>query len=199
MPGLAEIFSEITGHAPSPIVVCSVTDSIVSGLWGLVEFRLFDRGFVYYVADAGTGDDESLPVLGAWEPAANEDARRECLIRTYVREWERCGLPPAMGQWAAGDAGLFHQAILGVLNAEPEEWANVFVRLREAPQIKTKDTQMIQTVSRFHSIEETKGREVLNLVYAEINDRLLVRLQGDEGQILTSFYVWCIAQGGLYP
>ncbi len=114
------------------VVSCSVTDSMVSGTWSLNEFRLASRGYLYYRPDFGIGDDEgeALPILGAWEPADDTAARRECLLRAYAREWER-GLPPAFGQWATADADILQAAILRVLEENQDAWRRVYRRLSD--------------------------------------------------------------------
>ena len=111
------------------VVWCSVSDSMVSGSWGLVEFKLGVRGYVYYQPDSGVGDDESLPVLGAWEPVEDRSAREECLLRIYMRKWSTFGLPPLMGQWATGDAYVLQHGVLGALHDEPDAWSSIFERL----------------------------------------------------------------------
>ncbi len=66
--GFEELIARYANGPLEPIVACSVTDGMVSGIWGLSEFRMENHGFIYYRPDGGSGDDESLPILGAWEP-----------------------------------------------------------------------------------------------------------------------------------
>jgi hypothetical protein len=114
MGEIEETLSRFTGTPPEQVVYCGVSSSMVSGCWGLFEFRLGARGYLYYQPDFGVGDDESLPIFGAWEPADNPAARRACILRVYSREWRNRALPPAMGEWATGEPGLLQEAILRV-------------------------------------------------------------------------------------
>jgi hypothetical protein len=88
---------------PNWIVECLVTDSMVSGSWGLKAFVLGERGYIYTEPDWGTGDpSEDLPILAAWDPVGVRLAFRTSFLYTYKKYWNRIGLPPSMGQWAVG-------------------------------------------------------------------------------------------------
>jgi hypothetical protein len=85
--GVEDTFFRIANTSPKPVVSCSVSSSMASGA------------------------HES--VLGAaWAPAQDVAARRACILSVYVREWSERVLPPAMGEWAAGDPALLQDAIL---------------------------------------------------------------------------------------
>lgn len=195
---------------------------MVSGSWGLCEFQLGNRGFLYYRPDWGLGEgyeDKSLPVLGAWQPAGDQRARQECTLRAYVRNWENLNLPPAMGQWASGDATFLQEAALRVVGARPNEWQRVLERLRQAPEIRDKDPETVERVSDWCKVDAVRVREALHLAYVDVDESRdpaslrqqglpdcahaalrwsywLRRLQAEEGRLLIALYVHCISRGG---
>jgi hypothetical protein len=223
-----EILSRFTDRPPQPVVRCSVSDSMVSGSWGLYEFHLGSSpasatGYLYYRPDWGVGDDESLPILGAWEPSDNQSARQACILRVYTREWENRVLPPAMGQWASGDPKLLHEAILRVLSFDPGAWEKVFQRLREGVEVREGDPEAVEWVSQWCGVEAARVRQVLDFAramqgrssrgpsamqltlpgtdpfYSDDDpywQRLLAGpLTGEVGNLLVALYVYCISQG----
>ena len=116
-----ELDAVVSRFAPLACVIeCEVTDSRVSGTWGLMEFTLSHRGYLYNRPDFGIGADESLPILGAWEPAHDAAARRACILTVYAREWSRYAWPPFMGQWVSADRDLLFDAMVNVLALEPD-------------------------------------------------------------------------------
>jgi hypothetical protein len=98
------------------VLRCWVSDSMVAGSWELLEFRLGDRGYLCDRPDWGINADESFPILGAWQPAADDVARRACILSVYEREWDSRAWPPYGGQWAIADPSLLQEAILRVLD-----------------------------------------------------------------------------------
>lgn len=223
---LEEVLSRFTDRPPKPVVLCSVTDSMVSGSWGLFEFCLGARGFLYYRPDWGVEDDESLPILGAWEPGHNQSARRACILRVYTREWENRVLPPAMGQWARGDPEVLQEAITRVLSAEPQAWKIVFERLRDVPGLRKGDSEAVEWIAQWSGFGVARVREVLQFAadmcdqskqrpsstqvalpgmdsfYSQDDQywqRLLAGpLRGEVGCILVGLYVHCISEGGFW-
>ena len=117
---------------PEWVVRCSVTDSMVSGVWGLKSFTIGGRGYLYYMPDLGSGDDrDDLPILSAWEPIEDDEAFRACFVDTYTKTWRCCGLPPFMGQWAKGPCRFMLDAVWAVLQQTPTAWSRVLEKLDE--------------------------------------------------------------------
>ena len=198
MGEIEETLSRFTGTPPEQVVYCGVSSSMVSGCWGLFEFRLGARGYLYYQPDFGVGDDESLPIFGAWEPADNPAARRACILRVYSREWRNRALPPAMGEWATGEPGLLQEAILRVLDANQEAWETVFERLEQAPEPREAAVQTVEEVAKLSATPTERVRQVLHLVAArdhQFEDRLWTGASSDEERrIVVALLVHCIAK-----
>lgn len=98
------------------VVECSVTDSMVSSEWGLGEFAIGDRGYVYHITDYEGFDHGSPEVLGAWEPKTDRSARHACVVSCYARTRDRIGLPPLrLGQSIDGDPDLLIACLLRIL------------------------------------------------------------------------------------
>jgi hypothetical protein len=201
MSEIEETLSRFTTAPPEDIIFCSVLNSMVSGCWGLYEFRLGARGYLYYRPDFRIGDDESLPVLGAWEPADDQAAQRACILRAYEREWRDRVLPPAMGEWTAGDPELLQAAILMVLKANPDAWEFVFDRLAEATEPKEAATLTVEDVARFSKQPVTHVRQVLRAVAArdkQFEERFLTEESTDEERcIVVALLVHCLAKDPL--
>jgi len=131
---LSDILRPFLREEPKWVVHCSVTDSMVSGEWGLKSFSIGKRGYLYYEPDWGVGDPEehqSLPILAAWEPIKDAQAFRACFLYTYERTWQEFGLPPLMGQWATGPSDIMLDTVRAVLRMQPELWWGVVERLHE--------------------------------------------------------------------
>ncbi len=194
----AEVFSRVAGVSPKAVVWCSVSDSMVSGSWGLVEFRLGSRGYLYYQPDWGVGDDESLPILAAWEPAEDRELRRQCLLHVYAREWSERGLPPAMGQWATGQADFLQAAILRVLEEHPKAWQLVFDRLGDCPELREPPSSTIDDVVQRSGEHAERVREVIETAAAH-GSQFAMRLAGttsdsEESRIVVALLLHCIAK-----
>lgn len=97
------------------VVECSVTDSMVSSEWGLGEFAIGNRGYVYYITDYEGFDHGTPQVLGAWEPRDDQAAKHACVESCYARSWNEIGLPPRLGQWVSGHPELLIACLLRVL------------------------------------------------------------------------------------
>ena len=193
MGDIEETLSRFTGTPPERVVDCCVSDSRLSGCWGLLEFRLGARGYLYYQPDWGLEDpDECLPIFGAWEPADDPAARRACIFRVYARKWRDCGLPPEMGQWATGEPGLLQEAVLRVLDANPEAWDMVFERLDQAPEPREAAVQTVEEVAQLSASPTEHVRQVLHLVAEE---RLKTGPSSEEERrIVVALLVHCIAK-----
>ena len=129
---LCDVFRPFLEKEPDWEVVCSVTDSMVSGSWGLRSFLIGDRGYLYYEPVWGVGDDEGecLPIAAAWEPVKDAQAFRVCFLLAYERNWQDFCLPPMMGQWAIGPRDVMPEAVMNALRSDPD-WSAVVERLRK--------------------------------------------------------------------
>ena len=58
MGEIEETLSRFTDAPPVAVVYCCVSSSMVSGCWGLFEFRLPARGYLYYRPDWGLEDPD---------------------------------------------------------------------------------------------------------------------------------------------
>jgi hypothetical protein len=200
LPGLEEALAQFTPAPPEPTVSCYVSSSMVSGSWGILEFRLCGRGYLYYRPDFGVGDDESLPILGAWEPEDNLAARRACVLKVYEREWNERTLPPAMGEWAVGDPELLQEAILRVLRAHPWAWGSVFERLMEAPEPGEAAHDTLTQVCKLSGAPASRVRKVLHFV-SDADDHLrhaVCRKRPNEEvqRVVVALLVHCLAADG---
>lgn len=138
------------------VVYCSVTDSMVSGTWGLCEFALENRGYLFLKPDEWNG----VRILGAWEPAEDREARRDCVLRVYVREFDREGFPPVFGQWAQGcDPELLRDAILNVLRGNRRYWKDVFERLENELEIASLPPETLREAQLWSGAEEDAVRQ----------------------------------------
>ena len=150
---LCDVFRPFLEKEPEWDVVCSVTDSMVSGSWGLRSFIIGDRGYLYYEPVWGVGDDkgECLPIIAAWEPVKDAQAFRVCFLLAYERNWQDFCLPPMMGQWASGPRDIMLEAITNALRLAPD-WSAVVERLR-----KDKNSQSFEEIA-LAVVEETGER-----------------------------------------
>jgi hypothetical protein len=194
---LTEIFSRVAGVNPEVVVWCSGPDSMVSGSWGLFEFRLGSRGYLYYQPDLGIGDeDESLPILGGWEPAGDPEARREFLLRVYAREWSERGLPPDMGKWATGQADILQAAVLRVLRQEPKAWHRVFDRLTDCPELSEVPASTVLDVVERTGASPRRVREVIETVGKRSRDLVTWLItdisDSEESHIVVALFLHCI-------
>jgi hypothetical protein len=193
--GIEETFFRLARTSPKRVVYCCVSSSMVSGCWGVHEFRLAGRGYLYFSSDE---DEDGGAILGAWEPAGDAAARRAGILAVYAREWGERTLPPAMGEWASGDPALLQEAILRALEAEPEAWKVVLERLSDAPEPREASAQTVRRVARCSGAAAQQVRDVLGLLTAqdgELKERLLTRSSSDdERRIVVAVFVHCIAK-----
>jgi len=192
----AEIFARVMRVTPTAVVRCSVSDSMVSGSWGLFEVHLGSRGYLYYEPDWGVGDDESLPILGAWAPADDLEARRQLILEVYASEWDKRALPPMMGQWASGEPALLQAAVSRVLKEHPDAWRLVFQRLRDCRELAKMSSATITDVAERSGAEPTFVRTVIDAVVNR-RDRLVseraTNTKAEAARIVVALFLHCIA------
>jgi len=195
--GIEETFFRIARTSPKRVVYCCVSSGMASGCWGVLEFRLRDRGYLYYSPDEG----EHESILRAWEPADDVAVRRACILSTYLREWRERVLPPAMGEWAIGDAELLQEAILRVLEPEPDAWTDVLERLKDVPEPREASAGIVEKVAKLSAARSGHVRDVLDLVAGEdegLAGRLKDGLASDEEQrIVVALFINCISKDPL--
>ena len=192
--GIEQTFFRVADTSPQGVVNCCVSSSMVSGCWGVSEFRLSDRCYLYYSPDEG----EHELILGAWEPAEDAAARQSYILSVYAREWRELTLPPAMGEWATAEPGLLQEAILRVLEAEPDAWEAVLRRLRGAPEPRDASTETVEEIAAGSASFPQYVRDLLDLVAAqdeELAARLARGLSSDEERrVVVALFVHCIAK-----
>jgi hypothetical protein len=125
-----EVFSRISSVATKWVVKCEVSDSMVSGRWGLRTFAIDGRSHLYHQPDEGIEGEELLRIVDAWDPTEDFETFRLCLLNAYSEEWRACILPPAMGQWVSGPAEILLEAVSSALEDDPGYWGLVSERLR---------------------------------------------------------------------
>ena len=199
MVDIQETLSQFTDTPPEPVVDCCSSTCMVSSCWGLFEFRLGARGYLYYEPDWGMEDPgECLPIFGAWEPADDSTARRACILRVYARKWDSIGLPPFFGEWATAEPGLLQEAILRVLDANPEAWEMVFDRLDQAPEPREAANETVEEVAELSASPAEHVRQVLYLVAArdhQFRERLRTEASRDKDRhIVIALLMHCIGK-----
>jgi hypothetical protein len=177
--GLDEILEWLTNDAGSWVVYCWETDSRVSGCWGIMRFSLGNRGYLYHRPDSGVGDDESLRILASWEPTGNEEAFKTCFLETYRKEWDQLVLPPKVSQWVDGPSALMQEAVLNILNTNPNEWRWIVTKFQEyfsdkTPEIADRVFRKLGISSRFGNrilvlLNDDAGALVGKLVRGEVD------------------------------
>lgn len=187
------------GTEPKWIVRCSVSDSMVGGIWGLKSFVLGSRGYSYYHPDFGVGDDrECLPVVGAWEPANDKTAAWASLRGAYLNYWMDFALPPLRGQWARGPSDFLTDAIGEILRQRPSRWSDVLDRLRsDAMEENSLVTFLSKQVSNQTQVEESAVSGILTTFLT--GRRIPIRklsLSELESRVIVAAFVTRIAMGG---
>jgi len=158
-----EVISEHFMEDDRRAVFSEVTTSMVSGSCGLGQFICHDRGYFYRFPDFGIGDDEGeqLPLLSAWEPASDHQVYKAAFLKTYDRFWSKVGLPPLIGEWAAGPPRLMTTAISKILMREPRMWEGVIDNLKgqrgTTPSHAILECIAHQTAVARDHIKEAKG------------------------------------------
>lgn len=111
------------------VVGCWVATGFGSG-WCVNAYTSPERGYVVY---HGTGDEalleDRIKILGMWQPAGNDVARRECVTRCYARYWSDCCLPPQLGECARGSQPLWMECLLRMLREDPGLWPVIVQRM----------------------------------------------------------------------
>ena len=103
-----------------------------------------------------------------------------------------------MGEWATGEPGLLQEAILRVLDADPEAWDMLFERLEYAPEPREAATQTVEEVAKLSASPTERVRQVLYLVGArghQFQERLRTGASRDKDRhIVIALLVHCIAK-----
>jgi hypothetical protein len=194
---LEEYLSELFMHLdPSWLVQCSNSGSMVSGEWGLLQFELGDRGYIYFQPDSDlVVEGERRQLLGAWEPFMNEDAFKACFVHTYVKVWEECGLPPYFAGEASGTP-FMGAALVAVLHAEPERWSDIFEQL---PKGESADFPVPEDIQPDPSVAPATIANVVAKLQ-QGPDELLQRacdgkLTPEEERVLVTLYCLAVLSG----
>jgi len=156
---LCDVLRPFLKKEPEWEVVCSVTDSMVSGSWGLRSFIIGDRGYLYYEPVWGVGDDvgECLPIVAAWDPVKDAQAFRVCFLNAYERNWQDFCLPPMMGQWAGGPRDIMLEAVMNALRSDPD-WSAVVERLRKDKNSRSFEEIVLAVVKQTGEHPESVSR-----------------------------------------
>jgi hypothetical protein len=179
------------------VVDCWVSDSMAAGSWSLLEFRLGNRGYLCDQPDYGIDADESLPILGAWEPAADDVARRACILSGYERDWHNRAWPPFMGQWASGDPALLRDAIVRVVKTNAVGWARdaVLERLTRGGD----SYEHVQAVAELNDVPPERVVQVLGLMACQDEEFVTRWRKGtssdEERRIVVGLLVRLMASG----
>jgi hypothetical protein len=103
-----------------------------------------------------------------------------------------------MGEWASGEPGLLQEAILRLLDANPEAWDMVFERLDQAPEPREAAVQTAEEVAQLSASPTEHVRQVLHLVAArddQFEERLKTGASSEaERRIVVALLVHCIAK-----
>ena len=144
---LAALFPDLGGV--KSVIHCEVTDSMVGSVWGVGQFTLGGRGYLYYVTDYEGEDQRTPDILGAWEPVNDASARQACILSCYTRFWDTVGLPPLLGQWVEGDARVLHAGMLAALSTPNggQYWSDVLERIRGEEEVDLQATGVISHVA----------------------------------------------------
>ncbi len=187
---------------PDWLVRCSVTDSMVSGVWGLKGFVLGSRGYLYFHPDFGVGDEsECLPIVGVWDVSEDRSACWDSLKDAYTTYYKDFALPPFMGQWAQGPSDFLRDAIGAILERTPRLWLDVLNRLRQDTAGDDTDGSLIRSlaekVSSETGMEESAVSGVLTMFLTGSERPSIKRGFEDlESQILVAAFVARIGMGG---
>ncbi len=145
------------------VVFCWADSSMVCGEWGLSTYKTPQRGYVVVTQDEVPLEDNYL-ILGAWEPAADADARRACVIRCYARNWIDCTLPPQLGECASGEQPLWLECLLHLAESQRGVWEEICSQLRMLWKV---DRDQLRFVSRLSGLRTKRLKEL----YAEAGVR----------------------------
>jgi len=175
---------------------------MMSSFWGIKNFNLGSREFLYYIPVLGVGDDnECLPIIGTWERSNDKGAAFRSLFAAYKDYWQDFALPPAMGQWAKGPVPFLVAAIGTILEENPDSWSDVLDRLRANV---SEDSGMGDHLT-FLVEQVANATEKENLLVATILEKFLNGRKesppkstfGDiEARVLVAAFVFSIGKGG---
>lgn len=182
------------------IIECSVTDSMVSSVWGLGEFAIGDRGYVYYINDYEGFDHGTPEVLGAWEPRKDPAAKRACVVSSYARSWDKIGLPPLLGQWVSGDPDLLIACLLRVLDGPTgsrASWDGIVDTILTTDWLHFRNRAGLDAVSEHFSIPFTRlSRAAWSLEASEFLPRVARgEVTPAEREAVAALYLGCITWG----
>jgi hypothetical protein len=198
---LEDIFRPFLDREPRWLVRCSVTDSMVTGIWGLKYFRLGRRGYIYHEPDWGTGeDDDSLSILGAWEPIEDAQAFRACFLNAYTTTWNEFGFPPCMGQWAQGPSNIMLEAVCAVLQRDSSGWPAILDRIqKDKGSGQAEFDQLIEETARRTELEPLIVSGILRPFLESAGTKSLIhlrKLSEREIRVIVGSFLILIARGG---
>ena len=199
---LEEILNPFLEEQPKWVVRCSATDSMMSSFWGIKNFNLGSREFLYYIPVLGVGDDnECLPIIGTWERSNDKGAAFRSLFAAYKDYWQDFALPPAMGQWAKGPVPFLVAAIGTILEENPDSWSDVLDRLRadvsEDSGMGDHLTFLIEQVAKATEKENLLVATILEDFFNGRKESPPNSTFGDiEARVLVAAFVLSIGRGG---
>jgi len=121
-----EIMMELLRDDETWLVYCCNSDSMASGVWGLKQFELGGRGYIYDHLD----ENPEITIYSAWEPFEDKQAFSACFVTTYTEVWDTVALPPYFAGEAWGSPYMA-KAIFLILHSKPEMWSEVVEVLRK--------------------------------------------------------------------
>lgn len=184
---------------PKWAVRCSVTESMMSSVWGLKCICFESRGYAYFAPAFGVGDEnECLPIVASWEPGNDRNAALAALKKTYLSCWEEFVLPPATGQWAKGSADFLPDAVAAVLDRHPSYWCKVLDRLRRDIE---QECDLLSALSgRVAEVSNQEGTSVSAILQRFLTDTGAPvegpELSDVETRVLVAAFVQVISMGG---
>lgn len=197
-----EILIPFLSAEPKWVIRCSVTDSLVSGIWGLKYFVLGSRGYLYYHPDFGIDDPgECLPIVGTWESSPDKSAALATLKDAYIAYWMDFALPPSMGQWARGPRDFLTDAVGVILQQRASRWSDVLDRLRSDTNEDGTKVDLVRFLTKQVSFQtkvaESAVSNILTDFFAERHaPARKINLSELESQVLVSAFVTRIGMGG---
>jgi hypothetical protein len=116
-----EILCPFLEEDPKWVVQCT-SSGMAGSVWWLKLFIIGKRGYLYFKPDEGP--EETLPIVGVWEPVDDEEAFDKCFVDVYTAIWEM-GFPPYSCQ-AEGPFDLMLDAVCRILrNDGSDNWVDV--------------------------------------------------------------------------
>ncbi len=182
------------------IIECSVTDHIVGSLWGLGEFAIGNRGYVYYITDYEGFDHGTPQVLGAWEPRDDAAAKHACVESCYARGWNEIGLPPLLGQWVSGHPELLIACLLRVLEkpiGERASWDEIVDTVLSTEWLHFRSRAALDAVSRHFGIPYARlSRAAWSIEASEFLSSIAANEATEaELEAVAALYLACITWG----